>query len=271
MNSQKTAATDKAVTGEPEQSCFKKFVKSFNTYEKIWLVSLTILAIVMAFIFPEDDANGVSGIIITVLYLFDVIIGNFCELLFSKQNKWGFLIYDIVELIEITTMIILRARFASMAVAIFYWIPAHTLGFFQWRRHKDKRDTSKTVVRRLKPWQTVMIFALTIVWTFGIGYLLAKYGPETDFYSDVRIERIVAYLDACLSIMSIIDGILMFLRSRESWWTWYFYIVVETIVNIISGQWILLVYKVGYLTNTTYGHIKWTRYIRENEKGNDAA
>ena len=65
--------------------------------------------------------------------------------------------------------------------------------------------------------------------------------------------------------MSIIDGILMFFRSNESWWTWYLYIAVETAINIISGQWILLVYKLGYLTNTTYGIIKWTKYIKENE------
>lgn len=237
----------------------------FTTYEKLWMLTITVLAIVMSILLPEDDANGVSGIVITVLYLFDVIIGSFCELLFSKQNKWGFLIYNLVEVIEITVMIILRTRFASLAVALFYWIPAHTLGFFQWRKFMDTKEKEKTVVRRLKTWQTVLIMVLTVVWTCVIGYFVAKYSPDTDFYSSSKIEVAVAYLDACLSIMSIIDGILMFFRSRESWWTWYLYIIVETIVNIISGQWILLVYKFGYLTNTTYGLVVWTRYIRKQE------
>ena len=163
-------------------------------------------------------------------------------------------------------MILLRTRFASMAVAIFYWIPAHTLGYFQWRKHKDKEDDTKTVVRGLKTWQTVLIFAVTIVWTIGFGYLIAAYSPETDFYSSDTVMKVVAYLDACLSIMSIIDGILMFFRSRESWWTWYLYIIVETIVNILSGQWILLVYKFGYVTNTTYGLVKWTKYIKTQKE-----
>ena len=237
----------------------------FTTYEKFWMLSMVALTIALAVFFPEDDTNGVSGLVITILYVFDVLIGLLCELLFSKQNKWGFLIYNIVEVIEIVTMIILRTRFASMAVAMFYWIPAHTLGFFQWRRFRDKKDSNKTVVRRLKVWQTVLIFALTIIWTLGIGYLVAKYSPETDFYSNDILIKVIAYMDACLSIMSIIDGILMFFRSRESWWTWYLYIAVETAINIISGQWILLVYKLGYLTNTTYGLIKWTKYIKENE------
>lgn len=243
----------------------------FSTYEIIWMISMFVLTLVMSILLPEEDANGVSGVIITVLYFFDVIIGLFCELLFSKQNKWAFLIYDVVELIEIAVLIILRARFASMAVAMFYWIPAHTLGFFMWNRHKDRRDKKKTVVRSLKKWQTVLIMVLTVVWTFGIGYLVAKYSPETDFYSSDTIEVVVAYLDAALSIMSIIDGILMFFRSRESWWTWYLYIIIETIVNIISGQWILLVYKLGYFTNTTYGMIMWTKYIKNNKEPEGAA
>ena len=237
----------------------------FTTYEKLWMLSMVVLTVVLAILFPEDDTNGVSGLVITILYVFDVLIGLLCELLFSKQNKWGFLIYNIVEVIEIVTMIILRTRFASMAVAMFYWIPAHTLGFFQWRRFKDKKDSQKTVVRKLKAWQTVLIFALTIVWTLVIGYLVAKYSPDTEFYSSDTTIKVIAYMDACLSIMSIIDGILMFFRSNESWWTWYLYIAVETAINIISGQWILLVYKLGYLTNTTYGIIKCSKYIKEND------
>lgn len=250
---------------EKKESLFVRLKNYFTTYEKIWMLTIFVLTLVMSILLPEDDTNGVSGVLITVLYFFDVIIGCLCELLFSKQNKWAFLIYNLVEIIEITVLIILRARFASMAVALFYWIPAHTFGFFQWRKHKDKKDETKTVVRKLKAWQTVLIFALTIIWTAVIGYLVAKYSPETDFYSNDKVVVAVAYLDACLSIMSIIDGILMFFRSRESWWTWYLYIIIESIVNIISGQWILLVYKFGYLTNTTYGIFKWTDYIKKQK------
>ncbi len=259
-------------TVKSNKSIFKRLNEYFNTYEKVWMLVIVILTLVMSILLPEEDVhdeNGIviaSGLVLTILYLFDSIIGCLCELLFSKQNKIAFLIYNVVEVIEITAMILLRTRFASMAVALFYWIPAHTLGYFQWRRHKDKKDETKTVVRGLKTWQTILIFAVTIVWTVGFGYLIAAYSPETDFYSSNMIMKVVAYLDACLSIMSIIDGILMFFRSRESWWTWYLYIIVETVVNILSGQWILLVYKFGYITNTTYGLIKWTKYIKEQKK-----
>ena len=243
----------------------------FTTYEKVWMISLSVLALVLSILLPEDDVrfdNGfvASGVLITILYLFDVLIGNFCELLFSKQIRWAFLLYNVVELIEIAVLILTGSRFASMATAIFYWIPAHTMGFFVWNRHIDRKDRHKTVVRKLKWWQTVLIFLITIGATVGIGYLIADMTPPSDFVGNLVIWKIVAYMDASLAIMSIIDGILMYFRSKESWWTWYLYIAVETTVNILLGQWILLVYKLGYLTNTTYGLIKWTKYIKENEE-----
>jgi nicotinamide mononucleotide transporter len=34
--------------------------------------------------------------------------------------------------------------------------------------------------------------------------------------------------------------------------------------NVTSQLLILLVLKFGYLTNTTYGYIKWTKYINEH-------
>ena len=62
-------------------------------------------------------------------------------------------------------------------------------------------------------------------------------------------------------------GLLFILfRIREQWIAWYICALLEATINILSGQYVLLVLKVGYLTNTTYGYIKWTKYIREHKK-----
>lgn len=238
----------------------------FNLYEKIWLASLILLALALAIILPEEDTNGVSGTIITILYFLDVAIGLTCELLTSKQSRWSFMIYNIVEIIEISIMIILQARFASMAVSIFFWIPIHTASFIVWNRHKDKEQKTKTVVRSLKPWHSVLLIAIAAAWTFGIGYLMAAYGPESDFFVSDDMAKLGAYMDACLSILSIIDGVLLLFRFKEAWFIWYIYIAIETVYNIIFGQWVLLVYKLGYLMNTTYGIIVWTKYIKQQQE-----
>ena len=52
------------------------------------------------------------------------------------------------------------------------------------------------------------------------------------------------------------------MRYREQWIAWYLDAILEGIINVLSGQYVLLVLKLGYLTNTTYGYIKWTKYIK---------
>ena len=251
----------------------KTFCLNFTVYELLWMLVIIALTLVLSILLPEEDVVSettgkvlASGVLITVLYFFDSVIGCFCELLFSKQNKWAFLIYDLVEVLEIVCMLLLRTRFASMAVSIFFWIPAHTAGFFEWRKYKDERTYETTEVRRLKKWQTIVIMVGVVVLSAGLGYLMAQIDVDTSFYASSTIEKISAYVDASLAIMSILDGILVFFRSRESWWTWYIYVFVETFFNILNGQWVLLAYKFGYLTNGLYGNYKWTKYIKKNEE-----
>lgn len=249
-----------------KENWFKKFWNYFTTYEKIWFISILILSIVFAFVFPEEDANGVNGVIIMVLYLADIIFNVACELLISKQSRWNFIVSLFVELTEIATLIILASRFATMAVTIFFWIPIDIISFINWSKHKDRQCEELTVVRTLKWWQSLIVLLAIAVWTVGIGYLFAVYGPETDFYESELILRIVAYLDACVSAVGIANGLFILFRYREQWLAWYISTFLETAINIISGQWVLLVLKAGYLTNTTYGYIKWTNYIHSHKK-----
>lgn len=248
------------------EGLLKKIRNYFSIFEIVWFVSLTLATIVVSILFPEESANGVSGTIITILYLIDVILAIFCELLTSKQSKWSLMLYNVVELFEIIIMIILKARFASLAVSIFFWVPVHTLSFINWDKHTDKNNNNVTVVRSLKWYQSILIVVLGIIWTLVVGYLLAAYGPETDFYSSELIEKIVAYLDACCSAVSVANGVLLFFRYKENWLVWFIYVMFETAINIITGQWILLILKIGYFTNTVYGYLKWTKYIDKKNK-----
>lgn len=247
-----------------KKNFFVRVWNYFSTYEKIWFFSIVALSILFAFLFPEEEVNGVNGSIIMVLYLIDIFSNVLCELLISKQSKWNFIVSLVVELTEIATLIILAARFATMAVTLFFWIPIDIISFINWNRHRDDKDEDLTVVRTLKWWQTILVVVGIIVWTMGVGYLMAAYAPDTDFYSSELIEVIVCYLDACASAVGIANGLFILFRYREQWLAWYICAGLETAINILSGQWVLLVLKAGYFTNTTYGYIKWTKYIKSH-------
>ena len=83
------------------------------------------------------------------------------------------------------------------------------------------------------------------------------------FANNTVAKQVACYLDACASAVGMVNGLLILFRYREQWIAWYICAIIETVINIMAGQWILLVLKLGYLTNTTYGYIKWTKYIKE--------
>ncbi len=237
----------------------------FTTYEKCWFISILVLSIVFAFLFPEEDINGVNGKIIMVLYLLDIFLNILCELLLSKQSKWNFIVSLFVEICEIAICVVLAYRFATMAVTLFFWIPIDIISFINWHRHKDKKEEELTEVRKLSGIQEVICIIGIIVWTAGVGYLLTylDFGTEL-FHGDKTLEMIVCYLDACVSCLGVLNGIFIMLRYREQWIAWIMSAVLEGVINVLSGQIVLLVLKLGYLTNSIYGYMKWTKYIKEH-------
>ena len=244
----------------------KKIWNYFTLYEKCWFFSILILSVIFAFAFPEDDVNGVNGKIIMGLYLADILFNILCELLISKQSKWNFIVSVLVEITEIVTLIILASRFATMAVTLFFWLPIDIVSFIIWHRHPDKYNNELTEVKKLNGLASVLVISGIVLWTVVVGYFLSGLNIATDFFGgNELIENIVCYIDACASAVGIANGVFILLRYREQWIAWYISTFLETAINIISGQWILLILKAGYLTNTTYGYIKWTNYIKNKK------
>ncbi len=242
------------------------FGKEFTTYEKSWFISIMVLATIFSVLFPEESANGVNGVIIMWLYLLDTFLNILCELLISKQSRYNFLVSVFVEITEIVISIVLMYRFATLATTLLFWLPIDIVSFINWSRHKDDDEDELTIVRRLKGWQEVLVIAGIIVWTFGIGYLISGLDIATDFYTNDALATAIVYIDACASAVGIANGLFIFFRYREQWIAWYICAALEAIINILSGQYVLLILKLGYFTNTTYGYIKWTRYIKTHSE-----
>lgn len=241
------------------------FGKFFSTYEKIWFISIMVLATIMAIIFPEESANGVNGIIIMLLYLLDTFLNILCELLISKQSRYNFLVSVLVEITEIIICLVLMYRFATMAVTLLFWLPIDIISFINWSKHKDEKESELTAVRRLKGYQELLIILAIIIWTIVVGYFLSGLDIQTDFLGgNKELELWIIYIDACASALGIANGLFILFRLREQWIAWYLCAFLEAIINILSGQYVLLVLKLGYFTNTTYGYIKWSKYINSH-------
>ena len=238
----------------------------FTLYEKTWFFTIATLAIIGAFISPELDDEEVRKCIIGVgglmtLYVTDVITNILCELLIAKQSKWNFVVSLIVEVLEIAICIVCLGRFATIATTLFFWIPVDIASFVVWHKNPDKAKHELTVVRKLTWKQDILVILGIAVWTVVVGFLLSLIEIEGSIYSGELID----YLDAAASAVGIANGLFILFRYREQWIAWLIVAILETIINIIAGQYVLLVLKVGYLTNTTYGYIKWTQYIKAHK------
>ena len=250
------------------ESKAKKLWNYFTGYEKWWFFGIMGLAILVTVLFPSSVEDlDVNPWLIMSLYLLDILLSLMCELLIAKQSKWNFIVSLGIEITEIVTLLLLAERFATMAVTIFFWIPIDIISFINWNRHKDNKHEELTIVRQLKGWQEVLVIASIFVWTFGIGYLLTVISPENGLLpTNSFADNAVCYLDAACSAVGICNGLFILFRYKEQWIAWYICAILETIMNIIMGQWVLLVLKLGYFTNTTYGYIKWTKYIKNKQK-----
>ena len=243
------------------------FAKAFTTYEKSWFLSIMVLATIVAVMFPEESANGVNGIVIMLLYLLDTFLNILCELLISKQSRYNFLVSVLVEITEIGTCLVLMYRFATIATTLFFWLPIDILSYINWSKHKDDDSDELTAVRRLKGYQEVLVILAIIIWTIVVGYLLSGLNIQTDFLNgNQELATIITYIDACASAVGVANGLFIFFRLREQWIAWYICAFLEAVINILSGQYVLLVLKLGYFTNTTYGYIQWSKYIKSHKE-----
>ena len=201
-----------------------------------------------------------------LLYLLDTFLNILCELLISKQSRYNFLVSVFVEIVEIAISIVLMYRFATLTTTLFFWLPIDIISFINWSKHKDEQESELTMVRRLKGWQEVMVIVGIIAWTIIVGYIISGLDIATDFYHNRTLETAIIYIDACASAVGIANGIFIFFRFREQWIAWYICSALEAIINILSGQYVLLILKLGYFTNTTYGYIKWSKYIKSHQE-----
>mgnify|MGYP003290192019 CR=1 FL=1 len=244
----------------------KRILNSFTLYEKIWFLSTIVLTIIITILFPSTVDNlEINPALIMMLYVMDVLFNVLCELLISKQSKWNFIVSLFVEATEIAICLVIRERFATMATTILFWIPIDIISFVNWNRHLDKENDSLTVVRSLKGYQEVLIILGIIVWTVVVGGILARIDADGILESGSKLEIALCYIDALTSAVAVCNGVFILLRLKEQWIAWYISSALETVMNIILGQWVLLVLKAAYFTNTTYGYIKWSKYINNKK------
>ena len=234
-----------------QKPTFKSFIKSFTPYQTIYLAAVIILTAVFSIFFP-DIMLGYEGVALIACAIISTISNPLCELLISKQSKWNFVVdFFLIEIPELVICLNF-GWYAVAATVVFFWMPIDVISFIRWNKHPDEEDANLTEVKRLKPWQTLLIVIAIFVFGFVVGKLLQLIPGASD-----------TYLDAFASAVGMANGILLLLRYSEQWLAWLITTILYLFMDISSGMYILLITEVAMLINTIYGIVKWYLYTKK--------
>jgi len=222
---------------------FKKINNFFSLYEKIWLLFFIFAGIVVTIVTKNN-----------ALFLIVLIAGLTMELTLAKRSKWCFL-FVFINSAGLIIIGFITSLYSEVLINTLFWIPYSVTGFILWNKHLDKEeDKHLTQVSGLKTWQTVTIILSIVIVSLLWSRVLVLLGDSQPI------------LDAFSTFFQLTTGILILLRLKEQWLFWIGYILVSATIWILLNQWIMLVISFGYFSNSVYGLIHWSKYIKNHKK-----
>lgn len=233
----------------------KEFFKSFTLYQITYLSMVASLVVLFSIFLPEEMLEDMSNPFVVTCSILAVLANPLCELLISKQSKWNFIVS--IVFIEITESILyFSLGYYSVAlISIIFWIPIDVVSFINWHKNPDQQQDILTKVKKLTWKQDLLIILGIFAFGFGVGYLLTLIPGAED-----------TYLDAFCSAVGMVNGILLLLRYNEQWYAWFMCLILEAVLYILSGSYIMLITIFAMLVNTCYGFVKWMIYIKKNKE-----
>ncbi len=242
------------------QNGFVKFLKSFTPYQIIYLLSVVVLVTLFS-IFLPDEMLETDNTFVIICSVVAVIANPVCELMISKQNKWNFIVSIIF--IEITESILYFSlgAYSVAIISLVFWIPIDLVSFFKWKEHPDAEEEIVTEVKRLNWWQDILIVLAICAFGFGVGFLLTLIPGATETYP----EPFFNYLDAFISAVGMANGILLLVRYNEQWYAWGLTLILDAVLYIYTGSYIMLITVAAMMINTIYGFVKWLIYIKKHK------
>ena len=238
-----------------KKETFKSFLKSFTLYQKIFLAAVVLLTAGFVIFFPDQmlEEDYMKSTFLIICSIVTVISNPLCELLISKQSKWNFVIdFFLIEIPELVICLYFK-WYAIASTIMLFWMVIDVISFVRWNKHPDEEDENLTVVKRLKPYQTLLVVLAIAAFGIIVGRLLQFVPGASD-----------TYLDAFASAVGMANGILLLLRYSEQWIAWLITTVIYLVMDIAAGAYILLIGEIAMLVNTIYGMIKWLIYTKKH-------
>lgn len=220
----------------------KNFWTGYNTFEKLFLVSMLLLQIIVYCIAPDTPLGiiaGIAGVISVVL---------------CAKGKLMFYFIGFVQTISYL-FLAWQNRFYGEVLENLFYLVTMIWGIYLWKRNivTNEDGTEDVAAKRFTVKQWAESIVLTIVATIGMGYWLESIGSAQ------------AYTDAATNVLAIFAQLLMVWRFREQWIWW---IVIDLLcikMWFVAGNWSMVAMYIAWTANCIYGWVNWSKLNRNQE------
>ncbi|MFC1696747.1 nicotinamide riboside transporter PnuC [Nanoarchaeota archaeon] len=225
---------------------FKEYLKQWTLFEKLWLLSFTLINIYLFFAWQDS-----------IIGLIASLTGMLCVVLTAKAKISSFY-YGIVNILAYSYVAYKSAYFGDVMLNMLYFLPMAFIGIYFWRKN-SKKDTKDVIIRTMT-WREKGIW-------FGISiFALITYGLFLTW-----LNGTLPFIDSTTTVFSIIATIMLTRRFTDQWLYWIAVDVLSVIMWVYifattGGDVSMLVMWSAYLVNAVYGYYNWRKMERKQNE-----
>lgn len=222
----------------------KKLLKDWTLFEKIWLVSFTLVILYLSYVWKDS-----------VLGIISSLTGMLCVVLVAK-GKISNYYFGVINVALYAYLSYQQGFYGETMLNALYFLPMQFYGLWVWRKRKADNNGFDVNV-------AIMTKKAKINWTIIGVVSILTYG----FILQI-MKGSLPFIDSTTTILQIIAMWFMIKRFKEQWTLWI-------IVDVISiGMWLhafattgndisVLIMWVAYLVNAVYGYWNWNKALKK--------
>ena len=175
-----------------------------------------------------------------------------CSVVLTAQGNILMYVFGFGQVLTYTYLCWTQRFYAEIAINAYYFLTM-IYGVYAWRRHLS--SGSRTIApRRLSACLLVIIAALTLLFSWLVGWALAAWTDDTQ-----------PYLDAYTTVPALVAQVLMILVYREHWFLWLAVDIVSIVLWLRAGDYCMAAQYVFWCANCLYGLRYWKSLTSNSE------
>ncbi|GKT11739.1 MAG: nicotinamide mononucleotide transporter [Thiomicrorhabdus sp.] len=171
-------------------------------------------------------------------------LGIIYVILASKESIWCWPTALLSTLIY--TLLFWEGQLPMQSILNAYYMAMAVYGFILWRKQAESENTLRITARPIK-------FHIIFV---GTGVVLTGL---IGFYLSNNAEARMPYLDAAVTVFSVMNTILMARKVIENWLYWIVIDAAAIVLYLQTGYYVTIIMFLVYLVLAVYGYLNWKK------------